>query len=189
MRNTTKGWLCVSGGMINLSLSYFSYTLVILFLPLLAEQLGCSLAQASLIFTTSAIASMVASMFLGPIVADHNPKGVYLFGAAGTAVMFLAIAYAPALEWVLAASILFGVANKCNGTLSYQVLATEWFRVGRGTVATMATVVSGLSNTLLSPVAGAAVMHLGLRQAALAAAMLLLVLTAVVTMLMICRGP
>lgn len=128
MRNTTKGWLCVSGGMINLSLSYFSYTLVILFLPLLAEQLGCSLAQASLIFTTSAIASMVASMFLGPIVADHNPKGVYLFGAAGTAVMFLAIAYAPALEWVLAASILFGVANKCNGTLSYQVLATEWFR-------------------------------------------------------------
>lgn len=78
---------------------------------------------------------MVASMFLGPIVADHNPKGVYLFGAAGTAVMFLAIAYAPALEWVLAASILFGVANKCNGTLSYQVLATEWFRVGRGTVA------------------------------------------------------
>lgn len=65
MRNTTKGWLCVSGGMINLSLSYFSYTLVILFLPLLAEQLGCSLAQASLIFTTSAIASMVASMFLG----------------------------------------------------------------------------------------------------------------------------
>ena len=74
-------------------------------------------------------------------------------------------------------------------TLSYQVLATEWFRVGRGTVATMATVVSGLSNTLLSPVAGAAVMHLGLRQAALAAAMLLLVLTAVVTMLMICRGP
>lgn len=41
MRNTTKGWLCVSGGMINLSLSYFSYTLVILFLPLLAEQLGC----------------------------------------------------------------------------------------------------------------------------------------------------
>lgn len=44
MRNTTKGWLCVSGGMINLSLSYFSYTLVILFLPLLAEQLGCSLA-------------------------------------------------------------------------------------------------------------------------------------------------
>ena len=73
MRNTTKGWLCVSGGMINLSLSYFSYTLVILFLPLLAEQLGCSLAQASLIFTTSAIASMVASMFLGPIVADHNP--------------------------------------------------------------------------------------------------------------------
>ena len=52
MRNTTKGWLCVSGGMINLSLSYFSYTLVILLLPLLAEQLGCSLAQASLIFTT-----------------------------------------------------------------------------------------------------------------------------------------
>ena len=42
MRNTTKGWLCVSGGMINLSLSYFSYTLVILFLPLLAEQLGVS---------------------------------------------------------------------------------------------------------------------------------------------------
>ena len=83
MRNTTKGWLCVSGGMINLSLSYFSYTLVILLLPLLAEQLGCSLAQASLIFTTSAIASAVASMFLGPIVANHNPKGVYLFGAAG----------------------------------------------------------------------------------------------------------
>lgn len=189
MRNTTKGWLCVSGGMINLSLSYFSYTLVILFLPLLAEQLGCSLAQASLIFTTSAIASMVASMFLGPIVAKYNPKGVYLFGAVGTAVTFLAIAYATALEWVLAASILFGVANKCNGTLSYQVLATEWFRVGRGTVATMATVVSGLSNTLLSPVAGAVVMHLGLRHAALVAAVLFLVLTVVVTMLMICRGP
>ena len=47
MRNTSKGWLCVSGGMINLSLSYFSYTLVILFLPLLAEQLGCSLAGVS----------------------------------------------------------------------------------------------------------------------------------------------
>lgn len=108
MRNTTKGWLCVSGGMINLSLSYFSYTLVFCFSPCWRSSLAARLRQASLIFTTSAIASMVASMFLGPIVADHNLKVCISSVPAGTAVMFLAIAYAPALEWVLAASILFG---------------------------------------------------------------------------------
>ena len=80
MSNTVKGWLCAIAGMVTMGVSHLCYSIIIILMASMVAAVGCSAAEGALIFSITAIGSLVASLFIGSLLKVLKTKYVYVIG-------------------------------------------------------------------------------------------------------------
>ena len=102
MSNTVKGWLCAIAGMVTMGVSHLCYSIIIILMASMVAAVGCSAAEGALIFSITAIGSLVASLFIGSLlkVLKFALSGVAI---TGTEVAVLAVGCVVAFVVSLAA--------------------------------------------------------------------------------------
>ena len=68
MSNTVKGWLCAIAGMVTMGVSHLCYSIIIILMASMVAAVGCSAAEGALVFSITAIGSLVASLFIGSLL-------------------------------------------------------------------------------------------------------------------------
>lgn len=63
MSNTVKGWLCAIAGMVTMGVSHLCYSIIIILMASMVAAVGCSAAEGALIFSITAIGSLVGIAF------------------------------------------------------------------------------------------------------------------------------
>ena len=154
MSNTVKGWLCAIAGMVTMGVSHLCYSIIIILMASMVAAVGCSAAEGALIFSITAIGSLVASLFIGSLLKVLKTKYVYVIGGILQGALLVTMGYSTNLMLVYVMAFLFGIGNKFCGAMTHQINVTNWFASGRGTISSMGTLVSGLINAIMATVTG-----------------------------------
>ena len=137
MSNTVKGWLCAIAGMVTMGVSHLCYSIIIILMASMVAAVGCSAAEGALIFSITAIGSLVASLFIGPLLKVLKTKYVYVIGGILQGALLVTMGYSTNLMLVYVMACLFGIGNKFCGAMTHQINVTNWFASGRGTISSM----------------------------------------------------
>lgn len=189
MSNTVKGWLCAIAGMVTMGVSHLCYSIIIILMASMVAAVGCSAAEGALIFSITAIGSLVASVFIGPLLKVLKTKYVYVIGGILQGALLVTMGYSTNLMLVYVMAFLFGVGNKFCGAMTHQINVTNWFASGRGTISSMGTLVSGLLNAVMATVTGVLSSMFGYQTYSLIAGFVLAGIIVVLGLLFVCDAP
>lgn len=134
--------------------SHLCYSIIIILMASMVAAVGCSAAEGALIFSITAIGSLVASVFIGPLLKVLKTKYVYVIGGILQGALLVTMGYSTNLMLVYVMAFLFGVGNQVLRRDDPQINVTNWFASGRGTISSMGTLVSGLLNAVMATVTG-----------------------------------
>lgn len=93
MSNTVKGWLCAIAGMVTMGVSHLCYSIIIILMASMVAAVGCSAAEGALIFSITAIGSLVASLFIGSLLKVLKTKYVYVIGGILQGALLVTMGY------------------------------------------------------------------------------------------------
>ena len=100
MSNTVKGWLCAIAGMVTMGVSHLCYSIIIILMASMVAAVGCSAAEGALIFSITAIGSLVASLFIGSLLKVLKTKYVYVIGGILQGALLVTMGYSTNLMLV-----------------------------------------------------------------------------------------
>ena len=189
MSNTVKGWLCAIAGMVTMGVSHLCYSIIIILMASMVAAVGCSAAEGALIFSITAIGSLVASLFIGSLLKVLKTKYVYVIGGILQGALLVTMGYSTNLMLVYVMAFLFGIGNKFCGAMTHQINVTNWFASGRGTISSMGTLVSGLINAIMATVTGVLSSMFGYQTYSLIAGFVLAGIIVVLGLLFVCDAP
>lgn len=124
---------------------------------------GWSTAVAMGAFSTGAIVSALAGIWVGRIIDRRGPRPVMTAGSAVGVVAALAIAAAPNLPAFYAAWVVAGAAQACVLYPPAFVALTRWYGPHRVRALTTLTLVGGLASTVFAPLASVLLDRFGWR--------------------------
>jgi len=187
--NTARGWSSAIGALIATMFGTTVVSSLSIFIMPIVQATGVKVTQITLIFTLSALGSMICAFFTGPVVKALPRKLIYLLGAASNLAVMLSVAFCMDNLIVLYICAVFhGFGSIYAGTTMYQIVVSEWFDKGRGTLFSLTSIfISGCSAVMI-PVNATLVANLGYQNAALIIGIYVFILMAVPGVFLVSAG-
>ncbi|MFT9846231.1 MFS transporter [Aneurinibacillus sp. REN35] len=130
------------------------YSLIIPVTPFLMSKLQPSSTLMGILFSSYAIALLVATPFLGPLSDRVGRKLPLVIGLAGVALSTVLFAYAETMWMLIAARFVQGIAAAATWTAALALLADLFPSTMRGTVMGMALTGISMGSLLGAPLGG-----------------------------------
>ncbi|MDR1573202.1 MAG: MFS transporter [Clostridiales Family XIII bacterium] len=126
-------------------------TTLSLFVVPLSESLGVSRAEVSLMYTTSAFTAIFIALAVGFVLKKVSPKVVVVIGGVSVLIFLMALSFSDSMPLIWAAGCLKGVAGIASGMTMAQIVLSQWFHKGRGTILSFVPVMQGLFGAIANP--------------------------------------
>ena len=152
MSNTVKGWLCAIAGMVTMGVSHLCYSIIIILMASMVAAVGCSAAEGALIFSITAIGSLVASLFIGSLLKVLKTKYVYVIGGILQGALLVTMGYSTNLMLVYVMAFLFGISTLNTDFEIGANILTPTLPIGKSFSIYHESNSGNLSNASVSPV-------------------------------------
>lgn len=143
----------------------------------LTRDTGWTTGAAMAAFSTGAITSALAGIWVGRWIDRYGPRPVMTAGSVLGALAVLALAAAPTLPWFFAAWVLTGLAQSAVLYPPAFTAVTRWYGPNRVRALTVLTLAGGLASTVFAPLTAVLLDHFSWRGSYLVLAGILAVIT------------
>lgn len=183
-----SGWsVAVGAGLACFFMVGWQTTMLVFYPAIVAE--GFDLAGLSILFTTSAFATVIGNLFLGPLMKKFSAKTLLVLGVVFCSLMFITLKFSTQLWMFWCAGVFGGIGMALGAFAPASVLISRWFIERRATVVSVVFSAATFGGTVLIPIASAMINNIGWRNSALIVAGLAAVVTIPLIFLLVKNDP
>jgi MFS family permease len=150
-KTNIKVWIVGIGALLLSIIATLPMTVLSVFVVPISEGTGSSIGSVSLIFSLISIGSLITSLLLGTLIKHLHPKILVIIGGILIGVLLVAIGLVRNIIVLYIAAILFGAGTVIGGLTFAQVVISQWFLKGRGTMMSICMVGITLSAAIFNP--------------------------------------
>lgn len=151
------------GSMIMAICSIGSFISIPVYITPLIHKLGVGVGQTTLIFTFSAVGSLVASLYMGTLVKKFSIKKLVSFGGLLLAIFFMVMGFSDSIYAIYIAAILLGVSTILAGFPTAQTEINWWFVKDTGKMISFLSTAVGIGGMVFPILVAKLITVFGLR--------------------------
>jgi sugar phosphate permease len=162
-KGTMRAWLSGVGAILMSCCSMGPFVMISLYMNSMAADLNVTVGQIAIALSISTVGSMAAGLIIGKAMKHINRRLMILMAAACVFAVQLTISVSNSLILIYVVILLNGIGTVWGGMAMSQIVITQWFAKGQGTMMSVCMVVMSLVLAVCIPIVGANVAAFGYR--------------------------